>query len=92
MPKWEVWRIEEKVNRKGVVLQRYLLTYVAVTDTTGGQQVIDQSSEIQANESEVSYAQRREERAKLVGRLLANGWEPLETRYGQITAFRRQVS
>ena len=87
MPRWEVCRIkeisrEEKGRKYGVFTR-----YVAVLDTIQGEQMLDQSEEAERTQEALA-----EPHSKLVGRLLADGWEPLTTDVvGKVIAFRRQV-
>jgi hypothetical protein len=86
MARWEVCRIVDRtgVGRTTVAKNHYL--YVAFADTLNGTLVIDESPPRKNGVSE-------DERAKLVGRLSSQGWEPFGVnQYHQVFAFKRQVS
>jgi hypothetical protein len=89
MARWEVCRIKY-VHReqKGFFNEKKFGKIVAVLDTSGGEQVIDQTSEFDVS---AGYDILYQERPKLVGRLLNQSWEPIGVENGMVTVLRRQV-
>lgn len=83
MSKWEVCRIERDQTNKSKN------KFLVVLDTTAGRKVIAQSNEFHYDQF---YTKGLELHSQLVGRLLADGWEPLSTdQYGHVSVFRRQA-
>lgn len=92
MPKWEVCKIVTKQRYQGFsIFEKEFRTYLAVVDTTDGQRIIDQTPEVPVPAAGEKRPKTEEERAKLVGRLLANGWEPMQAEYNEVSVFRRQI-
>lgn len=103
MPKWEVCKIRGRVERWESkrdfwsVTNRQFIIIEAITDTPQGERVIDQSAVYELDivddraKLEEQERQGNEERAKLVGRLLADGWEPIQSESGEVTTFRRAI-
>ncbi len=102
MPTWqqcyigvrEIARDRDGFLRRGYLIQRW----VAIMETTYGQEIIDQSPECKLNDWDPNKRseERRfneeqqtfqDERSKLVARLMNNGWEPMEGQW-----YKRQVS
>ncbi len=97
MSKWEVCTIEMRSERKWGLFRKTvdISKYVAVVDKPEGPKVISESRTWKYihDDSEHSYSQNREqdelsrtEHSKLVGKLLEDGWEPING-----DTFRRQV-
>lgn len=86
MPKWEVCRIE--MIELGDMGPKQRIKFVVTSDTPQGEQVIDQSEEVLRSDKLLPG----EVRSKLIGRLLADGWEPVSFGdAGLVVAFKRQV-
>lgn len=107
MPRWEVCRIQEiKVRQEGGFVPKRFSQWVTFSDTSDGERQVDKSAEYESpgvinaypsplDDRETFRTLRAsvEERSKLIGRLLANGWEPLAfDQFGFAVAFRRQLS
>lgn len=83
MSKWEVCRIERDQSNK----RRN--RFVAELDTLAGPKIIAMSNEFHYDQF---YTKGLELHSQLVGRLLAEGWEPMSTdTLGRVRVFRRQV-
>ncbi|MBI5304707.1 MAG: hypothetical protein HY868_21415 [Chloroflexi bacterium] len=41
--------------------------------------------------SKDGYTREREERSKIIGRLLAEGWEPIQVENGEVSVFKRVI-
>jgi CO dehydrogenase/acetyl-CoA synthase alpha subunit len=97
---------EERRERVGGLFssgERAYYRYVAVADTPQGQKDVDQSDVYQHlywrdynkdwdKQNRESYEHGLEERSKLIGRLLANGWEPIQSNErGEVISLRRSI-
>ncbi len=91
MPRWEVCRIETRYDDGFLGFGR-ACHYLAVLETPRGAYVIDRSDDVTRTAGEENELKRRNVYSKLVGRLLAGGWEPLQADdSGQVIVFRRLV-
>lgn len=84
MPKWEVCRIDWRRSWTGVgPFRKEHTQFIAIADTANGEKIIAVSD----------ATNTFEDRARLVSKLLADGWEPISAGdSGLVTTFRRQVS
>lgn len=108
MSKWEVCKIEnldirlEKEGRSGGFW--VWVQWIAVAETSEGRRTIDKSSECKLPDGILRTAAREQENlkldailanehARLVGRLLENGWEPIAAdESGNVNVLKRQNS
>jgi hypothetical protein len=75
-------------DQKGFFKDKKFANYIAALDTPGGEQIVDQTSEFDVS---AGYDTLLQERVKLVGRLLTQGWEPIGVDGGEVKVLRRQV-
>ncbi len=87
MPTWEVCRIEERRDYKS---KPSTSKTVAVVFTAEGDSVIGETPSFEFLPN--YYTSHRIEIAKLIGKILAQGWEPVSyDGNGYVQVFRRQV-
>jgi len=96
MARWELCRIEVVVrDQKGFMNSRRFTKYIVVADTMQGRTIIDETPEWENPPtdtfSQQHYDAVQQQESLLRGRLLAQGWEPINSEKGRVTVFRRQV-
>ncbi len=83
MPRWEVCSVQLESPKKD------RSKYIAVAHTAQGRLVVDGTPDFH---KEHHWTIGEEERSKLIGRMLAQGWEPISFNDGgNVTAFRRYI-
>ncbi|MBM3131098.1 MAG: hypothetical protein FJ009_21040 [Chloroflexi bacterium] len=98
MPQWEVCRIEEDGRvESGLLSKKVLRKWIAVADTLNGKQIVEQTPEWEyvdsmGNRYRVEHEKKMHFRSVMIGRLLANGWEPIgSNERGEVVTLRRFV-
>ncbi|HZQ10645.1 MAG TPA: hypothetical protein VFD70_28975 [Anaerolineae bacterium] len=92
MPKWEVCRIQYRLVKRRGIFSPAKYKWCAIVDTQNGEEIIDASIEIEDHDDARNVLLQNEEASKLTGRLLAKGWEPMESSYGRVSVLKRHVA
>ncbi len=99
MPKWEIcevrWSQLREVRKRSFLSAdediEYIGIYIAALHTPEGQRAIYEGSELSTKNPNFNTL-LTEERSKLISRVLADGWEPLQSGESGTITFKRPLS